>query len=234
MFTTLLESRAPHQRRAGSTLLSAVTHGAAIAAIVALSIPGQGDAKLPPPAERKIKFIAIAHPPTTPAPPIHQPSAVHQATTATITHVIVPPINMPTSLPPIDIAGPALTEDNVRIGGLGSSTPGLAGAPVGVDFGGIVDDARVDRSPRMLPGAPEPRYPNSLRSSGITGQVVVRFVVDTLGRAEMAGLTTVETTHVLFADAVREALSRFRFTPGEIAGRKVRTMVQVPFTFAIR
>jgi hypothetical protein len=32
---------------------------------------------------------------------------------------------------------------------------------------------------------------------------------------------------------VKNALGYYRFSPGEVAGRKVRTMVQVPFTFAL-
>jgi len=63
---------------------------------------------------------------------------------------------------------------------------------------------------------------------------VVRFVVDTMGRAELGDVVIVEATHALFADAVKNALERYRFTPGAVEGRKVRTMVQLPFTFSLR
>ena len=38
----------------------------------------------------------------------------------------------------------------------------------------------------------------------------------------------------LYDEAVREALGRYRFVPGEVAGRKVRTMVQLPFDFRVK
>ncbi len=236
MFTTLLESRAPRQRRAGSTFASALAHGAAIAAIVALTIPGRGDATVAPAAERPIIYVPTRHEPPARRPQIeHRPAVVHQAPVSPITHFIVPPIHVPEGLPPINVSGPTLTEDNPHIGfGPGVRSPGPVGPSLGVPPNTVVDDAQVDRSPRVLAGSPEPRYPNSLRSSGIQGQVVVRFVVDTLGRAELDGLKTMESTHVLFTDAVHTALARFRFMPGEVAGRKVRTMVQMPFTFALR
>jgi protein TonB len=79
----------------------------------------------------------------------------------------------------------------------------------------------------------EPRYPSSLRDAGVQGRVVVQFVVDTLGRAEMAELQVVETPHALFVESVRAALSHYRFSPGEAGGRKVRTRVQVPFDFRL-
>lgn len=233
MFTTLLESRAARQRRTGSTLASAVLHGAAIAAIVAMTLPGRGDAKVAPVAEREVEW----HVRIVPTPPAHRDVAqqpVHQVPSQQFTRVIIPPIATPTSLPPIELSGPSLNEEIVRIGGPGVSSPGLVGPALNSASGGIMEEALVDRAPRVLPGAPDPRYPASLRASGVTGHVVVRFVVDTLGRAELGGVTTVEATHALFGEAVREALGRFRFTPGEVAGRKVRTMVQVPFTFALR
>ena len=61
----------------------------------------------------------------------------------------------------------------------------------------------------------------------------VQFVVDTLGRAEMSGLRVVEESDPLFAQSVRAVLPRYRFSPGEVGGQKVRTLVQVPFEFTI-
>ncbi|HET7189424.1 MAG TPA: energy transducer TonB, partial [Gemmatimonadaceae bacterium] len=114
-----------------------------------------------------------------------------------------------------------------------------AGLPVGggpsilAGSGGVVDERLVDRAPRLMGTAVEPKYPASLRAAGIEGRVVVQFVVDTLGRAELADLQVVETPHTLFVDAVRAALARYRFTVGEAAGRKVRTRVQLPFVFTL-
>ena len=233
MFTTLLESRAARQRRTGSTVASALAHGAAVALIVAMTMPGSTYAKLAEPAV-PVTFISLELRPRVEAQQLHDPATIHQAPSTQITHVIVPPINMPTSLPPFDIAAPPLSEERMRIGGPGLTPSGIGGSSLAVDPGSVMSEATVDVAPRLLAGAAEPRYPIALRASGITGQVIVRFVVDTLGRAEMNSLTTVEATHVLFANAVQEVLGRLRFTPGQVGGRQVRTMVQLPFSFALR
>ena len=144
------------------------------------------------------------------------------------------PIVVPDHLPPIDI-GPAIPPDQIIIGGpdarAGSPTGG--GSSILTGTGGIVDERLVDRAPRLTGDAPQPKYPASLRAAGIEGRVVVQFVVDTLGRAEVGDLQVVETPHAAFVDAVRSALARSHFTVGEAAGRKVRTRVQLPFLFTL-
>ena len=113
------------------------------------------------------------------------------------------------------------------------STP-AAGATNASPPGAILDAGAVDRVPHITGNPTPPRYPDMLRQGGATGQVVVRFVVDTLGRAELGDLMVVDATHPLFASAVKTALMGYRFTPGEAAGRKVRTLVQIPFSFTLK
>ena len=94
-------------------------------------------------------------------------------------------------------------------------------------------DARlVDKPPRVL-RSENPRFPEALRARGQGGRIVVQFVVDTLGRAEMNEFKIVDATDAQLADPVRAVLPRFRFTPGEAGGRKVRTMVALPFDFTL-
>ena len=59
------------------------------------------------------------------------------------------------------------------------------------------------------------------------------FVVDTAGRVDVSSFKVVRTSHDLFAAAVKNALPRMRFFPAEIGDRKVRQLVQQPFSFAI-
>jgi protein TonB len=131
--------------------------------------------------------------------------------------------------------GPTPTDD-IRIGGpdralFSTGEPGLH-APAG-DPGAPFDASLVDRAPRLVGKPAEPRYPDRLREAGVEGRVVVQFVVDTLGKAELADLQTIGEPQPLFVDAVRAALARYRFTPGETAGRRVRTRVQIPFDFTL-
>ena len=140
---------------------------------------------------------------------------------------------VPDHLPPIDL-GPALPPDEIVIGRgirtaspIGSDLPGLGGP------GSAVDEHLVDRAPRLAGRFADPRYPAALREAGIEGRVVVQFVVDTLGRAELDELQVVQGSHPQFVESVRAALARYRFTVGEAGGRKVRTRVQIPFDFTL-
>ena len=93
---------------------------------------------------------------------------------------------------------------------------------------------QVEKPVRMLPDQPHPGYPESMRSSGIQGEVLAQFVVDTLGRAEMSTLKILRSTHVEFANAVRLALPHIEFAPAEVGHRKVRQVVRQPFDFCFR
>lgn len=233
MFTTLVESRSIRARSAKSTMASVVMHGAVIAAAVAMTMPGSVDARPEPIKKHDIIYVPIDHhPPKLPRTPI--PPQPQHSDPGTPPPTVAMPTFTPTKLPPFDATAPETPPDQIIVGG-----PGALTSPYGPRSastfapGSVVDEALVERIPRVLGNPPTPRYPNALRESGVAGSVTVRFVVDTLGRAEMDGITVVASSHMLFADAVKSALVSYRFSPGEVGGRKVRTMVQVPFTFAL-
>ena len=237
MLNVLLESRATRQRHAGGTVASMLVHGAVVATIVALTLPGRGSARSAPDiVVDTIRFIRPMSPTprpsaTTPRSPTPSDQGIPRPNLPTIDV----PVLTPTTIPPIDLSAAPTTSDEVVIGrranefGSGAAGPGI---PVG-GSGEVLDPSAVDRPPRILGRAPEPRYPAALRSAGIPGHVLAEFVVDTLGRAEPGSLRFPELTNPLFGDAVREALARYRFSPGEVAGRKVRTRVAVPFEFRV-
>lgn len=238
MLTILLESRAARQRHLGSTALSMLTHGAVIAAVVALTLPNRGDAKLTPDIRQTTVTYVRPSPPVTHTAPSPSPTPTHRDDSPPLPDIlrINVPVITPREIPPIDITRPGVTSDQVLIGGAShalSSGPGAPGIPLGGTGGGVSDVSTVDRAPRIVGRAPEPRYPATLRSAGIEGHVLAEFVVDTLGHAELGTLRFPELANPLFGDAVREALARYRFMPGEAAGRKVRTRVAVPFEFRL-
>jgi len=236
MFTTLVESRAVRARSARGAVVSVVLHATAIAAAVALTIPGRIEAR-PEPHEKPLVFVAapIVPRPSVPRSPAPREDMSPPRVPQLLLRVIpIPPV-APSALPPTELQGPELP-DVVIIGGPHRSVSliGGPGGPGELPAGGIVSENMVDQVPRMIGSVAAPRYPVALRDAGISGRVVVRFVVDTLGRAELGDVLVVETTHALFAEAVRNALERYRFSPGAVEGRKVRTMVQLPFTFSLR
>ena len=136
-----------------------------------------------------------------------------------------PPIVDPT----ISGASAAFTTDTSLLSEIGG-TGQRGGATLGGT--GIATDATVDTPVRALDDR-APAYPETLRTAGITGEVRVQFVVDTNGRAEPSSVRVVESSHELFTRAVLASLRQSRFAPGEVAGHRVRTLVERAFRFDI-
>jgi TonB family protein len=230
MLDVLLESRAARPRRVGGTIASALLHAGLIAGAVALTVPEPVDGKpvVAPPDVRWVDVPAVPASPRASRRPPTEPSA------PSVLPTIAAPEIVPATLPPIDV-GPAIPPDQVVIGAPGVRTASPLGAPDGspLGAGAVMDERQVDRAPRLAGRVIVPRYPAGLREAGIEGRVVMRFVVDTLGRAELDELQIVEAPHPQFVESVRAALARYRFTVGEVAGRKVRTRVQMPFEFML-
>ena len=92
---------------------------------------------------------------------------------------------------------------------------------------------QVERPAEPLGRLRAPPYPTHLRAAGVQGDVIVQFVVDTLGRVERPSVRFLQSTDPAFAEAVRWTLLAARFRPGELAGRPVRQVVQLPFQFRL-
>ena len=78
-----------------------------------------------------------------------------------------------------------------------------------------------------------PRYPEDLRSMSVTGEVVVRFVVDSTGGVRTGSLTVLRSSHPGFTQAVADFLRTARFHPARVGGIAVAQLVQEPFTFSL-
>lgn len=113
--------------------------------------------------------------------------------------------------------------------------PGLrTDLPMGpASDGGAYTTETVDRIAAAFADNPRPVYPQSLRSAGLEGDVVITFVVDTTGRVEPGSLHVVQSAHPLFTEAVRRWLPATRYRPAEIGGRRVRQYVQQQVGFAL-
>ncbi|MDB4914847.1 MAG: TonB family protein [Gemmatimonadetes bacterium] len=233
MLKTLPESSPLHVRRAGGTVTSMMIHGVLIASAVALAVPADGRATVKPAPPPTLTYLKT-QPDPTPAPLTTNSGLVVEKSATRIQvplgHIDhIPPIGIG-STQPAEIVMGNLPPENMFYGrGVGETGVRLAGPPAG----NVVDVKYVERAPFVIGTPAAPRYPAALRANGMSGSVVVRFVVDTAGRAEMTTVEITESSHSLFTDAVREALARYRFSAGEMSGHKVRTMVQLPFTFEV-
>jgi hypothetical protein len=93
---------------------------------------------------------------------------------------------------------------------------------------------------------PPQHYPQRLHELGIEGDVMMRFVVDTMGHADVltihdvSSLRSWETSaafldfHREFVATAREMIMQARYTPQETGGCKVRQVVQQPFGWRMR
>jgi TonB family protein len=94
-------------------------------------------------------------------------------------------------------------------------------------------DFQVEVHATARPGSKGPLYPQALRDAKIEGQVLVQFVVDTLGVPDARTFKVLRSDNAGFTDAVRAALPDMRFEPARVGGRAVKQLVQSPFMFSL-
>lgn len=98
----------------------------------------------------------------------------------------------------------------------------------------VLSSEQVDRQAEPLAGTLAPHYPDALRTIGLEGTVVARFVVDSAGRVEAGSFVVVGSANSLFVAAVETALLHARFRPAESNGVRVRQLIEQSFTFVLR
>ena len=236
MLDTLLESNAARTRRTGGTLASTLVHAAIFAGAITATTRGAA-VKPAPPREYVLPPVVVARPAER-APAIIEPHGPARPASAPVAPRLPTVVHVPHEIPPIDVdvKMAVASDDAVARAAAGIVDDRAGGGPgglVGPVRDGALDERYVDRVPRVLGNPVPPAFPLAMRERGIGGRVSIQFVVDTLGRAEMHGLRVVEASDSLFAQSVRAVLPRFRFTPGELRGQKVRTLVQLPFDFTL-
>lgn len=89
--------------------------------------------------------------------------------------------------------------------------------------------SEVDQPPRTLKATP-PRYPFEAKQKGITGKVVLRFVVDTNGNAKEPQIVSAEPKGV-FENAALEAVVNYKFRPAMKGGKAVDCICKLPIAF---
>lgn len=227
MLRTLLETRRPASRDRRGALLSLVVHAGVIAATVAAT--ATADAHLAPVHATSVIFTAPnrTEPPRGPAAPTHGGVQAIASPTPSVPNVVV---EIPVTLP--EILGAVSDPSPPKSSWLPTSS--TTGTPLGGNpSGGVWSEQTVEKPVLALGDAPRPRYPELLRSAGVEGDVLAQFVVDTTGLVEVGSIRVLRSAHPLFAQAVERVLPLARFIPAEAGGRRVRQLVQQPFTFAI-
>jgi protein TonB len=227
MLETLLESKPKGSRSTAGTIASVTTHTALIAGAVFATAQARVQPRVSAETVRTVYFhrnVPQVHTPrSTPAAPTRPVDGLRMLFIGTHIDIAVPPIDITTV---------------VSKPGDFSSTSTGAFRPDGVEtqtapYGSPLRGNQVDRQVGLIPGVRPPAYPESLRSAGIEGKVLVEFVVDERGQPMQGSIRVVQSDNELFANAVRAALGRLRFTPAEVGGKKVSQLVQMPFVFTL-
>ncbi len=96
--------------------------------------------------------------------------------------------------------------------------------------GTVFDIKQLDQQPTPRRQVP-PVYPTELRTQGITGQVVVDFVVDAEGKVQQAYAK--RSSNPGLEESAVKAVSQWQFDPGKKGGLRVNTHLQIPIVFTI-
>lgn len=92
----------------------------------------------------------------------------------------------------------------------------------------VFDLSSLDQRP-IARFQPPPQYPFEMRRAGVTGEVVVDFIVDANGDVQNA--YAVKSSQREFEQPAVQAVSKWKFKPGRKGGRNVNTHMQVPIVF---
>jgi protein TonB len=257
----LLESKQDNKKRSpGGTIFSIVLH-LTILFLAIFATARAGARKAEKPRETKVSFVAVKKDePPPPKKELPKPPPKAKAPTPKVVNlprlpkevapappqgfkVVVPPVNIPTNLPTIDLSKAITNENDFSGKGVaggsakgvkgGTGTEGDIGKLAGAADHGPYMEFQVEKPVEKI-GGEAPIYPSSLKDSGVEGQVLAQFVVNESGRYEGGSLKILSSSNPEFTAAVKDALPRMRFSAAQIGGKKVQQLVQMPFQFHLQ
>lgn len=207
-----------------------------------------------PPAPQEWPTVSLVRlPPAPPLPPPMTLPAVPQTPTASQENVppqpsvapeaiAAPDLNIDlfvttTQVSTVKVASPQAIGSKVSIPTTpsnASGTPGGSAHGSGTSQGpaAVLEADGVDRGPRETLN-PQPVYPRSLLRRGVEGEVRFRLLIDERGRVEQIDILD-DAGQASFADAVREAASRWLFEPAQHQGRTVKVWATKTIRFQIQ
>jgi len=233
MSINLIESEHRTQKSVRSTFVSVAVH----ACVITLAVYASANATEVV-AKSRPDTVTVFYPKTATTSETPRRSTADAPTKPTPAPppVLRKPIDftgIPKELPPVDPATTIIDDGTL----FGTTPKGDGGVP-GTGLTGNVGDsgepflaAQVEKPALARNGNPSPKYPSLLEQSRVEGTVLVQFVVDTLGSADMRTFRVLDATNDLFAESTRATLAKWRFYPAEAGGRKVKQIVQLPLRF---
>lgn len=244
MFNKLVASHSTHSSfwNPKTISLSAALHALLIAGAVYASV------QAPREAEKKVEevtFMEIEDKPPEPPRPAEPPPPPPQASVEPPPapkgfQELIPPDIPPPNIPEPDFSEPVVNpEDFSGVGVAGGRADGVEGAPAPQDSTFAYSVAVLERQPaldnlRQVQRSLSRNYPRMLERAGVSGTVVMRFVITPDGKVDPASVEVISTTHEQFAEATIKALEDFRFRPGRYQGQDVRVLIQMPITWQVQ
>jgi TonB family protein len=224
MFEILPASSAGSEASPTHALLSVLVHGGLIATAVLVTAQVTTGPGVGAPIDQMIYIPAL---PSQPAPVGAVPPASNGGLPDAPVDASLPlPVGVPVGLPlPAGIAATGGSPNAGSAIGIGPPTwlegPATSGAWAA---------AEVDEPVRVLT-AGHLVYPPVLERAGITGIVMLEFVVDTLGVVEASTMHVVSATQEGFRAAAVEAVLATTFSPARVRGTAVRQLVRQQLRF---
>ena len=235
MLNNLLESKPKKQRSPGATAFSIIFHSVLIAAAVYAT--ANAAIQNEKPKQEEVKFVETPKEPPPPEPekPPPPPDVVAAPPPPKGFQVLTAPVKIPDVIPDIDLSKKVTDENDFTGKGVaGGTSKGVVGGTAPVVSDQPYFEFQVEKPVVPAGAQPQPTYPEMLRSGNVEGEVLAQFVVDTTGRADMKTFKVLKESNPQFTTAVKNVLPRYRFIPAETGGRKVKQLVQLPFTFALQ
>jgi TonB family protein len=87
-------------------------------------------------------------------------------------------------------------------------------------------------SARVRPDVKAPAYPAELRAEKPDARIMVQFVVDQRGVADLTSLKILKSDHRAVTDVVRATLAEWTFEPARVSDRPVKQLIQMSFRFS--
>jgi periplasmic protein TonB len=222
MFDTLIESthKAKRSQLFGTGLLSLLLHTVLITGVVYATLQaGQTDNSKP--VETRVEYFSP--PQQRPDQPLPQVDLLPNGF-----RTVVAVIDIPTSIPPVDLNNKINPADFKGVGAEGGSANGILPAS-----GEVMTPDLVQEKPELL-SHPPLVYPEMLKQAGIEGTVIVQAVVDSTGRIELSSIRIVESPNPGFDQSARSLVLKSLYRPARVYGRAVRVLIQQPIAFTIR
>ena len=134
-------------------------------------------------------------------------------------------INMDFEVPEFEIPLDLDVDQGMAVGAPGQSAAQRALQAARTAF----EMDEVDRPPQVLRKIP-PVYPHDALKKRIEGMLVLRFLVNEVGKVEDISVVRADPKGIFEQRAV-EAISKWRFKPGIFEGKPVPTWVVIPIQF---